>query len=420
MKYSKIDCDGYNIHTIKTNRFRNCHIEIIFRNNIKKDEITKRAMLTDILAFSSKQYYTKRILDMELENLYNSYFYSSTSRVGGCIISNFSFDFLNPSYCEEGSLEKFVAFPFEILNNPNIKNGEFNLNSFNIVKNRLESDIKSIKDNSKKYSIIEMLKGMDKDAPISYQISGYLKDLDNITPKNLAAFYNTMLEDDYCDVFIIGNLDMKQVVKLIKENFKIDSIKKHSLNLNIQPKIRTKINKIFKNEEYNQANLVVGCNIINMTKLERTTTINVLNAILGGGSLDDKLAKYLRKDNSLCYTVTSFAQKYDNVLIIHAGIDSSKYNLAVKLIKKALKELQKGNITKKELNNAIKINVNSLKSVLDNESALITSYLFNHIDNIPLFEERIELVKKTTINDIVALAKKIKINTINFVYKGAK
>ncbi len=418
MKYKKYDCDSYTIHTIATDRFRNCHLEIIFRDNIKKEDITKRIMLTDLMALTSLDYPSKREMDIELENLYNSSFYAVNSRVGGMIISNFCFDFLNPKYCAKNYLEEFISFPFKVINNPHVKNEEFDLNDFNIVKNRIISDIKSIKDNSKKFAIIDTLKEMDNTSPISYQISGYLEDLENITPKNLFKYYQKMLEHDYCDIMIIGDLDMKKVVKMIKERWHLNSIKKYSIDLSIAPARKNKVNVAFKKEEYSQANLVVGCNIIDMTKIEKYCVINVLNSILGGHNLDDKLSIYLRKDNSLCYSVASYIQKYDNILLIHAGIDKSKYKLAVKLIKKALREVQKGIITTKELNNAKKINITSLNSIVDNEAAIMNTYLFYSIDNLPLIEDRIALIKKITVKDIQTLAKKIKINTINLIAKG--
>ena len=40
MEYKVIDCNSYRIHTIKTDKFKNCSMEIMFRNKLEKDKIT--------------------------------------------------------------------------------------------------------------------------------------------------------------------------------------------------------------------------------------------------------------------------------------------------------------------------------------------------------------------------------------------
>ena len=89
MQYKKIDCNTYTIHTIKTDKFKNCTMEVIFRKGIKKEEITKFNFLADMLNMSNKNYKTRREVVLKLESLYNASFRSATSRVGNSYIINF-------------------------------------------------------------------------------------------------------------------------------------------------------------------------------------------------------------------------------------------------------------------------------------------------------------------------------------------
>ena len=60
-----------------------------------------------------------------------------------------------------------------------------------------------------------------------------------------------------------------------------------------------------------------------------------------------------------------------------------------------------------------KINlINSLDMSLDSSVSILNSYVYNYLDNLPLLEERKELFKKVTREDIINVSKKIKINTI--------
>ena len=41
MVFKDYKMKGYTLHTIKTDKFKMCHVEVIFRNNVVKEEITK-------------------------------------------------------------------------------------------------------------------------------------------------------------------------------------------------------------------------------------------------------------------------------------------------------------------------------------------------------------------------------------------
>ena len=120
MEYKIHDCKSYRIHTIKTDKFKNCSMEIMFRNKLEKDKITANNMLVDMLVHSSNKYPKRRDVSIELENLYSSSFRGFTTRLGSSVMLSFVLDFLNPKYCEKGYLDEVLSLPFEMLLNPNV------------------------------------------------------------------------------------------------------------------------------------------------------------------------------------------------------------------------------------------------------------------------------------------------------------
>lgn len=412
MEYKVYDCDSYKIHTIKTDKFKNCSMEIMFRNNLIKEEITENNMLVDMLMHSSKKYPKRRDIAIELENLYSSSVRGFSTRLGNSIMLSFVLDFLNPRYCDEGYLEEVISLPFELLLNPNVDNLEFDRRSFNIIKNRIKSDIESLKENASRYAFRRSLTLMDKDSPSSYYMTGYLSDLENITPSSLVDTYHRMLNDYICDIYIIGNLDMDKVVQLIKDKFKIKTIKDYKVNLYVDNKIRKKNLDICETGNYEQDSLVMIYNLDNLNKKERDYVIQLYNIILGSGGLTSKLYKYLREENSLCYIVSSMYQKYDGLLLIYSGIDKKDKNKCLKLIHKALQEMINGDFTDEELDNAKKAVISSIKMSEDTNGGIINNYLFNELDNLPLYDERVKEFKKISKKDVIEVAKKVKLNTI--------
>ena len=417
MEYKIHDCKSYKIHTIKTDKFKNCSMEIMFRKKLDKKEITQNNMLVDMITHSSKRYPKKRDVAIELENLYSASFRGFTTRLGSSVMLSFVLDFLNPKYCEKGYLEEVLSMPFEMLLNPNISNGKFDERSFNIIKNRLKSDIESLKENAAKYAFRRSLLNMDENSPSSYNMTGYLEDLESITPSNLVDSYNKLLSDYTCDIFVIGNLDMEEVVSTIKSKFNNRTIKVDKIKLYVDNDLRKKHIDVEETGKYEQDSFIMIYNLDNLNERERNFVIHIYNIILGSGGLTSKLYRYLREENSLCYNVSSMVQKYDGLLMIYSGIDAKDKDLCIELVNKAMKEMSNGEFSDIELDNAIKTVISSLKMGEDTQGGIINNYLFNYLDNLPLYEERVKEFKTVTKEEVINISKKIKLNTI-YLLKG--
>ena len=48
----------------------------------------------------------------------------------------------------------------------------------------------------------------------------------------------------------------------------------------------------------------------------------------------------------------------------------------------------------------------------DTLGGIINNYLFNELDNLPLYDERIKEINSVTKEEVIELAKKFKLNTI--------
>ena len=417
MIYKTYKTNSYNIYTIKTDKFKTCHMEIIFRNNIKKEEITKRSLLTELLVENTSKYNTRRKMIIELEDLYNSYFYGITNRVGSSILTAFCFDFINPKLVNE-KIDEFIKFPLEAILKPNVSNDEFDITTFEYIKERVKKDIESIVEEPKNYSISKLLENMCKNTESKININGYIEDLDNINNSNLFDYYKEMIKHDYIDIYIIGNLDLDNVSKIIEDNFKINILKSHKVNYNIINKSINVPKKIYDYYPFSQENICIGYNIENPTDFEKNYVAHVFNNILGGGSLESKLYQTLRNENSLCYNCVSLYHKYDNLILLHTAISKKNENTAINLMKKAMSDMKKGNITTKEIDNAKQLIITTINISLDVPGRIIDNYLFKNLYGLEDLDTRVQKYNKVTKQDIMNFAKKIKLNTILCVRDG--
>lgn len=418
MKYKTYNCNSFNIYTIKTDRFKTSHLEVIFKNVLKKEEIGTYSFLADMLSEGCKKYPRKKDLITRFEELYKIVIYASTMRVGSVIDLHVSLDFINPEYIEdEGYIEDVIKTLFEVILNPNVCNDEFDLKTFNIVKERLRREINSLKENPVKQSIKEAIKTMDSNSPTSYEILGTIEELENITPAKLYNAYKSLRKNFKVDVFLIGNLDMDNVASLVKKYFKNRYIVSDNFEVMVDNKETKKVKEKAMKSDNIQTNLVMLFNLKNLSELEKNITLNCFNYLYGSGGLTSKLYKSIREENSLCYAINSMYLKYDKLLMVQISLDNCNVKKAISLVKKELKNMQNGNFSEEEVRDAINNMVISLDMSLDNNIAILNNYVFNIYDKLPSIEERKEYFKKLTKEDIVNVSKKVKLNTI-FTLEG--
>ena len=413
MKYKVYHCNSYNIHTIKTDRFKTTHMEVVFRNNATKENLPLYSFIADLISESTVNYPKKRDLVSKFEELYNTHIYATTSRVGASIFTNINADFINPEYIKDKDyLEEVIKLVFEIIKNPNANNKEFNLKQFNIIKERLRREILSISENPVKESIRESIDLMNPNTATKYRLYGTIDNLDSITPSSLYKAYEEFFKENLCDIFIIGNLDMDEVVCLINKYFDHRFIVEKDISLLIDNKTTKKVKEGSRVSNNIQANMALIYNISDMTKYEKDIVFNVFNYIFGNGGLSSKLYQEIREKNSFCYGINSYYLKYDSLLLIQISLDNANIKKARSLVDKCLKEMIKGEFLDSTLNDAKENLINALTLVNDNNMSILNNYIFMEYDNIPLMDERKELISKVTKKDIINVSKKIKLNTV--------
>lgn len=415
MKYQKFEMDTYNIYTIKTNKFKNCHMEIIFYDNAKKEELGLRNFLVDMLCHSSKKYPKRKEVVIKLEELYQSYFYGVSSKAGNMVMSNFIYDFLNPEFVtDEKFLQNTLKFPFEIIENPNVVGNSFDERTFKIIQKRILADIDSLKENPTNYAFRRALINMDKDSITASSVLGTKEEVEAITPESLYTYYEKFYKNSLCNIYIIGDLDMEEVVKIISRNFHNNCLKNHRVEAFVENKTRKKELMVREPSSFLQSNLVLGFNLEKLTKSEMFTTLYFFDEVLCAGGLKSKIYNSLREENQLCYSVSSINSKYDNMYYVYVGLDKKNVPLAIKLIKKCVKDMASGKISDEEMNMAKRQLLTSLDIVRDNQNSLINNYTFHTIVGTPLFDELKECYKKITVKDLKNIGKKLR---LNFIYE---
>ena len=411
MKYERIDMGSYHIHFISTNKFKTTTISINFREKIKKEDITIRRFLFQILTNTTKKYNTERLFEIELENLYSLSLYHSNLKFGNYINSYIDIKFLNDKYSDDKLLYNSIDLLYEILFNPNVINNSFESNTFNIIKNKLNLSIKSLKENTGKYASNKALQTMDKSDPISFNMWGDKKDLKNIDEKSLYNYYKHVLDTNIIDIFVVGNVNNDEVLEYIKNKFKF----KERKDINIDPFITyNKVPKLITKSEVmniHQSKLVIVCKVLNLSLFERRYVLPIYTSILGAGSTS-RLFTNVREKNSLAYSINAINNNPNSILMINCGIDSDNYEKTLNLI---MNEINIKNIDKTEVDSARKELISSVETLLDSPSNIINYYYGMEVFKADKIDLKIKNYNRVTIKDIESLSNKIKPAAIYFL-----
>lgn len=409
MNFETINMGAYNLHLIKTKKFKTITIDVDFYREVNKKEITKRNLLKMILLDSNNGYKTERELIIESENLYDIKISSSISRIGNFSNLSFQTKFLNEKFTEEGMNKESIIFFLDLIFNPYVKDGGFvNLEK---QKNRLRQQIVSIRDNKVKYSILKLMEKM-KDKPYSYNTFGDIEDLDEISGKNLYDYYNKVLKEDQIDIFVLGDFDSSSIKEIFKEYFKITTFKRENKNIIVPELVERK--RIVRYREYdnvNQTQLIILCSLSGLTDFERKYTIKLYNELLGGSS-NSILFENIREKNSYCYYVNSSVKAYDNILIINSGVEGENVDKCIRLIKRCLKNIRDGKIREEDIISSKNTIISAIKSSSDEPMGIINTYLSKVLVGTEDEEVRIEKFNKITKDDIVKVSKKVSLHTI--------
>lgn len=399
-----------NLHLIKTDKFKTILFKIVFTSKFNKDEITKRNLLVDNLCLSSKKYPSRREMNIIKQDLYGLDLYASSKRVGNYFVTEFNLSMLNPKYTEDEMLYLSFDFFHNILFNPNIDNNKFNEELFNLTKEYMKDEIKSIKENPNIYSNIK-LRSLLGDYPFSYHMEGYLSDLEKETPSSIYDYYKEFLTNNNVDMYLIGNCNDKYI-DIIKDKFIFNNQNRSINDFFIEYKnTKNKINEVKEESKFKQSHLSISCSLDNLTLKEKIYTVVLYNIILGNGP-ESKFFKNIREKYSYAYTISSSYRRADNILVINAGISLKNYDNVLIGIKEELDNMRKGYFSSNDLENAKKIYISVINDISEYASSISEYYYNMKYLKLKTIDEEIDIINSITKEEVILLAKKINIDTI--------
>lgn len=413
---------GIKIHLIKTDIFKTNLISIIITTPLKKENVTKNALIPFLLKRGSNSFPTHEQISLRLEELYGTSLNCGVDKVGDNQIIKFITESIDNNYTLNGEdlIKDVIDILVDVTFNPYLENGKFKESAIETEKEHLKEMIESRINNKDEYAYTRCLENMyDFDGYGLYRF-GYLEDLEKITLEEISKYYFELINCAKIDIYISGNFEEEHVEKILKENLILQKLVEREPEYNpIKPNINDmkKIDQpkmIQEKMDVKQGKLVIGYNVLDEQKSSRNIGI-IFNSILGD-SATSLLFQNVREKAGLAYSARSGFIKPKNLIMIRAGIEIQNYDKALEIIEAQIDNMKKGNFSDKDINNAKTYVISGIKNIEMEQDTEIVFYMGQELNGLEFtIEEYIKKIDSVTKEQLVEFANNLQINTIYFL-----
>lgn len=421
MEYKQIELKkGIKLHTINTDKFKTNLITVFMTTKLKRENVTKNAVISAILRRGSKTMSSQEEISKQMEEMYGASFDCGLDKTGDNQVLKFYLETVNddclPQKGEDmlkTSLEKLL----EIVFNPYLEDERFKPEYVEQEKNNIKQWIESKIDNKARYALDRCIEEMYKNQPFGLYKFGYVEDLESMDAKNLYDYYKELIDTCKIDIFVSGKIE-DNIDQLVRDNENIKRLKERKpdfiLLKELNKVLAEKENIVTDSMEVTQGKLILGLDVcIDKEDLKYDTLI--YNNILGG-SANSKMFQNVREKAHLAYVASSNYLRYKNNIFINCGIEIGNYEKALELIKQQIEDMKIGKFTQEDIENAKKGIIAAIKTIDDEQDTGITYYFGQELSESSItIEDYRKKIEKVSKDDIIHIAKNVAINTIYFL-----
>lgn len=410
------EMSGYKLHVVETEKYKTNTFVWKMKAPLTKEDVTKRALLPQVLQSSSAKYASTTALRSYLDELYGATLFVDLAKKGEYHVMSFTLEIANEKFLSDSSplLKKGFELLAEILTNPNTKGNAFDQKTVEKEKRTLKQRIQSVFDDKMRYSNVRLLEEMCKGEPYALQVNGEAASVDSITSENLYQYFQQAFLEDEMDLYVIGDVKVEEVKKLSSELLHFEN---RTTMRTVAPgaKKKDQVQEVKEQQDVKQGKLNMGYRTNIIYGDSDYFALQVFNGIFGGFS-HSKLFINVREKASLAYYATSRLESHKGLMMVMSGIDLKNYDQAVGIIHEQMEAMRQGDFSDQELVQTKAVIQNQILETIDTQRGLTEILYHNVVAHavIPL-QNWIKDMQKVTKEEIVAVAKKIDLDTIYFL-----
>lgn len=413
--------NGIRLTFIPAVKFKTISMALFIHQELAAEKATFTALLPSVLERGCRQYPDNLVLQRELERLYGAALSTDVQKKGERHLISCTLEMMHGKYVGEGEqmLRRGLSIIGGVTGDPLVVNGGFKEEYVEQEKEQLEKRIKGLINNKAAYAAEKCVQNMCANERFGVFRYGRLEDLERLTPASLWRYYRQILSANPVELYITGDLEAEQVEAAARETVCFTRGPQGDVlpatEVHVEP-VEEKF--VLESMPVNQANLILGYRTGTAYDDPFYPALVLYNGILGSFP-HSKLFLNVREKAGLAYYAYSRLEKHKGIMLIAAGIDGGKYELARGIIEKQVEEMARGRISDTELDNSRRGLINNLRLLEDNPYQQINRYLDGEIGGKRYSTAAmIEALEEVGINEIKTVAEKIRLDTVYLLQNG--
>ena len=407
---------GITLRCFPDERFKQACMSVQLLRPVCREEAGLNALLPSVLLRGCESAPDIRAIARRTDDLYGASIGGCVRRVGDWQTTGLSCGFVEDRFCLSGDqiMKPMTALLRDLLLRPVLENGMFRQDFVETERKSLVLTIESEINDKRSYAQSQLLRKMCSADSNAIPRLGEKEAVERITAEDLYAHYRRILKESPIEVAYVGSMNPETVAQLVADMFR--DVERSYVNLPDQTAFHDGGGGEYTEQmDVTQGKLAMGFVTPIWDDDERVMALRLLNIIFGAG-MTSKLFMNVREKLSLCYDIGSSFNSAKGLLTVNAGIDCDKVELTRQEVMNQLAACQNGAITAEELEAAKQYMISSLRAVYDSTGAIEYFYSMENLSVRPMTpEQNIAAVERTTLDDVVAAAKTLRLHTVYFL-----
>lgn len=407
--------EGVTLYIRKSEQFKTINFSVKWKSALDEKKSALRAVLANVLEESNGRYRSQTEFRNALDELYGTVLYTDAGKRGQTHIVSLSAECVNDEYLSEGGvLEEVLSLIKTVIFDPNVVDGQFDETVVNREKRSVKERIRSLYDDKTRYAQKRMLELLRPGSAASAPSYGTEADVDALTSADLFAAYESMLNEDEIDIYVVGDIDEDDMTEKIRSLLAFNGRKVHERQTATQQTTtqETEVRHVREKQDMKQGKLHLGFTTPVTFRHPDYAKMQMTNGVFGGFA-HSKLFINVREKESMAYYASSSYSSHYGLLYVMAGIDAELEEKAVKLISEQLTALQQGEITDLEMEQTKALLANGIKSAFDSARGQIEVFdQYKELDENFTADTIIAGWESVTKDDVKNMASEIKLEIV--------
>lgn len=247
-----------------------------------------------------------------------------------------------------------------------------------------------------------------KEHALGHNILGEEETLERFSTTTGKSFMNRYYNPGNMVFFSMGDIPFNKIVKWAESLF--STLPAHSSPQKRKAPTLSSASSLTMSKETHQAHVMIGSHAFSMFD-EKRIPMFLLNNIIGGPGMNNRLNVSLREHNGLVYSVESNITSYTDtgLFSIYFGTDPKNKEKAIRLVHREIEKLHETKLTEKQLTAAKKQALGQLGVSIDNREGLFLNMgkSFLHYNFFASMEEVFNQINDITAEGILDIAQTV-------------